>query len=168
MDSGIIPIFLIDSAVVSVKIQLVQPEGDRKIFGLPLFFIRVLVFHSQPLHYAAASGIIYIMCGCDVWNTILFQLRYKGPACFSSNSLMPEFFAESISEIMAVIHVYIYIPHRNIIMLHTNSIIISMWFQIGFQISFFKKDLCLFQSLYWKPGQISVDFFICENEKESV
>ena len=61
LDCRAIPIFIMNPAFIPVRIKLVKPKCNQKIWGLPLFFIRILVFHSYILHYADASGVVPVM-----------------------------------------------------------------------------------------------------------
>ena len=63
MHRRIIPIFFVSPFRVSIKIELIHSKYYYDIFWLPLFFIRILVFHTHILHNAAAPGIIPVM-GC--------------------------------------------------------------------------------------------------------
>lgn len=51
-----IPIFFIDSVFLSVQIELIHPESDLYVLGLPQFLIAVPVFHyhSYGLHHFSA------------------------------------------------------------------------------------------------------------------
>ena len=88
---------------VSVKIELIHPEGDQEIFGLPLFLIGILVLHAKPLHHFAASGVVDVMGGGDVWDVILFQLCNNGIACLCDDTFVQELFGQRVTEIMCVV-----------------------------------------------------------------
>lgn len=66
-----VPVFLIDSVFLSVKIQLEHSECNQEIFGLPKLLIRVAVFHTDLTHNAAASRVVFIVRGRDIRNAIL-------------------------------------------------------------------------------------------------
>ena len=67
-----VPVFLIDSVLLPVKIQLEHSEHDRNIFRLPLLFIGIAVFHANLPHYAAAFGIFSVVGRRNVWDTVFF------------------------------------------------------------------------------------------------
>ena len=74
MNLRFVPVSLINPAFITVKIELIHPEYDLNIFRLPLFLIRISVFHSEALHHAAAPRIIYIMSRCNIRNSVSQQL----------------------------------------------------------------------------------------------
>ena len=97
------PIPFVHSACISVKVQLVHPKENEGVFRLPLFFIGILITHTQPLHDCAASGVIDIVRCRNIGDPIFFQLLNDRPAGFCCNPLMPKRFAKPIAEIIAVI-----------------------------------------------------------------
>lgn len=52
-----------------------------------------------------------VVGGCDVGDAVFFQPLDNRPARFRNDSLMPEFFAKRIPEIMAVVHLRVYIAN---------------------------------------------------------
>ena len=122
MHSRVIPIFFINSTLIPIKIKLVSPKCYQKVFWQPLFFIRILVFHSYLLHYAAASGVVPVMRCRNIRQTIFFHLFYHRYPCFCNNSLMPKFLAKSISEIVMFFRIYFDIADRKIILFETDRI----------------------------------------------
>ena len=122
-----IPIFLIYEIFIAIEIQLVHSKKYRKIFGLPLFLIGITVFHATGLHYHSTSGIISVMCCRDVRQAIPFHLLDDRFASFRYDSFMPEFFAQSIPEIVMFFHINFYIANGIIVLFQTDSIIVSLW-----------------------------------------
>ena len=101
-----VPIPPIDPAD-AVKVSLVHPEGDRNVLWLLLLFVGILVAHTQPPHDLAASRIVDIVGGCDVWDAVPLQPVNDGPAGLRDKSPAPEFPSETIAEFMAVIRALI-------------------------------------------------------------
>lgn len=50
-----VPILFIHKILVTIKVELIHFEYDRKILWLPLFFIGITIYHTYLLHNIAAS-----------------------------------------------------------------------------------------------------------------
>ena len=103
MHGGPLPIPPKDPALCSVKIQLVHPEQDQPVFGLPLLLVGVLVPHAQPLHDPAASRIADVMRRGQIGDAVPPYLFDDCPPCLCGDPPVPEFPAEPVAEIVAVI-----------------------------------------------------------------
>lgn len=94
-----LPILFIHKIIVTIKIDLIHFEYDRKILWLPLFFIGITICHTYLLHNIAASWIVSIMCRRNIRQAIFFNLFYYCFTCFCNNSLVPEFLTEPVTKI---------------------------------------------------------------------
>ena len=65
MDRILFPVYFKDTVLLPVKIKLIHAEGYRKILGLPLLLVGILISHADFFHDLPASGIIHIVGGSD-------------------------------------------------------------------------------------------------------
>lgn len=145
-----IPVFFIHKIIVTVKVELIHSEYDRKIFWLPLFFMGITICHTYLLHHLAASWIISIMCRRNIRQAIFFHLFYDCFPCFCSNSLVPKFLTKSIAKIMIFFHTNINVTYWEIIFFQTDRIRIALWVFVFGSISFFIKFFCFFKAFQGK------------------
>ena len=97
-----IPILAIDAVVLPVKVDLVHSKNDREIFWLPLFFVRVLVGHTNFLHLRSAAGIVDVMGGGEIRNASILCNFDDGKGCLSHDALVPVLFLKGVTKVMAV------------------------------------------------------------------
>lgn len=125
-----IPILFIHKRIVTVKVQLIHSEYDRKILWLPLFFIEITICHAHLFHNAAASWIVSIMCRRNIGQSIFFNLFRDCFPRFRNNSPVPEFLAKSLTKIMIFFHADIDITDREVIFFQTDRTCITLWILI--------------------------------------
>ena len=99
----LLPVFVIHRVIFAVQIQLIHAKNHGEILGLPLFLVRIAIFHAQILHHAAAAGVVYVMRGGDKRHTAAAQVLQQGPARLRGDSLMPEFPSKGIAKVMAFV-----------------------------------------------------------------
>ena len=126
MGSRLVPIFFVNPICIPIKIQLVHPKCNQKILGLPLFFVRILVLHSNVPHNAAASWVVSVMRCCDIRQAVLFHLGDHRFARFCDKSLMPEFPAKPISEIVMFLHIHFYVADGMIVRFQADRVSVCL------------------------------------------
>ena len=153
MNGGFIPVFLIHPAAVAIQVQLVKAESDQEILRLPLLFIRILVLHPDLPHHAAASGIVDIVRGRDIGQPVPLYLCGDGPSGLGGDSLMLEFRAQAIAEIVGLGHIYLDISDGSVAALQADGVGIGLWLRVKGCVAVFKEFSGLIHALQGKPGQ---------------
>ena len=105
MHGGSVPILFVNSAFIPVQVQLIHAEHDREIFGLPLFFVRILVSHPHVPHNTAAAGIVSVVCRSNIRQAVLFHPLYNRFARLCGDAPVPELLTEPVAEIMGFLHI---------------------------------------------------------------
>ena len=78
----LLPIFPIGPFRIPLPIELIHPEGDPLVFGLPQFPKRITICHPNFFHDVPTVGILDIVRRRNIRKAILFQ-----PLCHSSRRL---------------------------------------------------------------------------------
>lgn len=76
--------------------------------------------HTDSLHNGSASGIVFVMCSCNIRKPFFFQEFDNSGPRLTDNSLMPVFLAERIPKVMAVVLLRMHIADRIMILFQTN------------------------------------------------
>lgn len=86
-----------------------------------MFLIGILVLHAQFFHDSAACRVADIMGYRYLLISMPFYLLHDNLARLYDDSFAPEFFSQSKTQVMAVIHAHISMADRDIGMLQANS-----------------------------------------------
>ena len=140
----IFPIFFINTDVI-FEVYLIHSESYQQVFWLPLFLVRILVFHTHLFHNATAPGVVDVMRCRNIWKSISFHLRYHGLSSLCNNPLMPKFLPKPIPKIMAIVHVNLYIANGIVVLFQTDCVSIGLWLCI----------ICRIPCLFTLPTRIS-------------
>ena len=84
-----VPVFFIYTFLISVEIPLVHAKYDQPVFRLPLFFIGTTIFHVEFPYDCPALQVFYIVCNCDIGNTVPLKLLQHSLASFCHSPLIP-------------------------------------------------------------------------------
>ena len=70
-----LPVGPVHPVIPAVQIDLVHPENNRDILGLPLFPVGIPIFHPDLFHHPAAGRILLIVGGRSISHAVPLHLR---------------------------------------------------------------------------------------------
>lgn len=119
------PVFSIRLELLAVKAQLIEPECDLDVFGLPLLLIGIHILHRELLHDPSAAGIVNIVGRRYIVKAVPFQLFYDGFSPFGYYSPVPKRRQKTVSQIKAVALSHIYIAYGYVIRFKADGVVIA-------------------------------------------
>ena len=123
MDRVFVPIFFIGPVLPSVEIQLVHPERNPNVFGLPQLFVRITVGHAYGLHDFAAPRIVYVVRSRDIRHVRPPQHVDYGAAGLGADAFVPELFPEAVPQVVAVVSAHVDATDRPVVLFRADRIV---------------------------------------------
>ena len=115
-----------------MQIKLIHPEDYGSVFRLPLFPVRIAVFHAQPLHDRAAFRIVSIMRGGDEFHSASFCPLYNRKAGRCDDSPASELRQQTVAEIKRTGGAKMNISYGDIVLFQADGVGVSLLFAAAY------------------------------------